>query len=110
MAEAIAVKETLSWLKAMQWDNVVIESDCLVVVQSIRSSVQMRSKYGHIIEECKRMLKEFNNIELYFIKRSANRSAHELARMSRMYPDRIFDGNSIPVIVRDCILFDSSYQ
>ncbi|XP_074337368.1 uncharacterized protein LOC141674558 [Apium graveolens] len=36
-AEAVIVKEALSWVKNKQWREVVIESDCLTVVQAIRS-------------------------------------------------------------------------
>ena len=35
IAEAIAVKEALSWSKESRWEKVVIESDCLAVVQAI---------------------------------------------------------------------------
>ncbi|KAL8147598.1 hypothetical protein AgCh_005064 [Apium graveolens] len=107
MAQAVAIKEALSWIKEMKWDKTVVESDCLVAIQSIRSSVQMRSRFGRVIDDCRRIIKGLNNMELYFIKRSANRSAHELARLSHMYPDRIFDGSSIPFIVKDCIVLDS---
>lgn len=44
MAEAVAVKKALSWLKEIKWGDVIVESDYLVVVQSIRSSVRMRSR------------------------------------------------------------------
>ncbi|KAL8104816.1 hypothetical protein AgCh_028840 [Apium graveolens] len=107
MAEALAVKEALSWLKDKKWTYTIVESDFRVVIQSIRSSVRMRLVFGRVIEECREMIKELNNIELYFIKRSANRSAHELASMSHMYPDREFDGVSIPIKVKDCMLLDS---
>ncbi|KAL8094911.1 hypothetical protein AgCh_036428 [Apium graveolens] len=107
MAEAVAIKEALSWLKNLGWESVIIESDCLVAIQSIRSSIKMRSRFGRVIEECRKMVEDSNNTKLYFIKRSANRSAHELARMSHMYPDRSFDRSSIPVMVNDCILLDS---
>ncbi|KAL8094110.1 hypothetical protein AgCh_035831 [Apium graveolens] len=64
-----------------QWNAVIIESDCLPVVQLIRSSIPMRSSFGQVIEDCRRLSSEFNNFELYFIKRSANMSAHELAQV-----------------------------
>lgn len=35
--EAMAVKEAFSWIKSMGWQKVVLESDCLVFVQAIRS-------------------------------------------------------------------------
>ncbi|KAL8098499.1 hypothetical protein AgCh_031317 [Apium graveolens] len=106
LAEAIAVKEALSWVKELPGANFVIESDCLVVVQLIRSATPMRSRIGQIIEECRRSLQELNNVKLYFVKRSANMSAHELAHVAHIYPDRIFEWSSVPDKVKVCILED----
>lgn len=91
LAEAISVKEAPSWSKEMKWDTVTVESDCLVVIQLIRSAVPLQSRLGLIIEDCRELARHFNNIKLYFIKRSANISAHELVQVSHMYPDRITD-------------------
>ena len=102
MKKQQADHENLS-ISYMGWTMVTIESDCLVVVQMIRSSAPMRSRIGQVVQECREIIKEANNLKLYFIKRSANMLAHELAHVSHMYPDRSFDGSSVPVNVRDCI-------
>lgn len=73
-----------------------MESDCLVAVQAIRSNAKMVSPFGKVIMDCRNLLKELNIIELFFIKRSANMAAHELARESYFYPDRVFDKRSVP--------------
>lgn len=106
MVEAMAIKEALSWAKDRQWSSVILESDCLLVVQLIRSATPMKSRFGQVIEDCRRLRSGFNNFELYFIKRSANMSAHELAQVSHIYPDCIFDWRSVPVKVKHCILND----
>lgn len=108
-AEAIAVKEALSWIMQMKWPKVILESDCLIVIQAIRSKTPMRSRFGEIIAECRRHLQCLNNVELFFVKRFANAVAHELARAAYSYPDRIFDRSSVPIKVRDCIMADMSY-
>ncbi|KAL8119408.1 hypothetical protein AgCh_016796 [Apium graveolens] len=105
LAEAIAIKEALSWTMERGWSSVTIESDCLAAIQLIRSTTPMRSRLGKVIEDC-RELSRFNNIRLSFIKRSANMPAHELAHVSHMYPDRIFDWRSVPIKVKDCISYD----
>ncbi|XP_074377018.1 uncharacterized protein LOC141718535 [Apium graveolens] len=109
LAEAMAVKEALSWVKRvknMAWEEVTIESDCLVVMQMIRNSAPMRTRLGQIIQDCRELIKKAHNLKLYFIKRSANMPAHELAHVAHMYTDRIFDWSSLPVKIRDCIQFD----
>ncbi|XP_063943440.1 uncharacterized protein LOC108208212 [Daucus carota subsp. sativus] len=89
-AEAIAVKEALSWVKGREWREVVVESDCLAVVQAIRSNVDMRSPFGSLIMECRLMISELN-IDLCFIRRSANMAAHCIVRESCSFPGRVFD-------------------
>lgn len=106
LAEAIAVNEALSWAKELSGNTIIIESDCLVVVQLIRSATPMRSRLGKVIVECRSLVRELNNVKLYFIKRSANMSAHELAKVSYIYSDREFVWRSVPANVKHCISND----
>lgn len=55
----------------------------------------MRSSFDLITEECRRDIHDLNDIILYFIGRSANMAAHQLARASYMYPYRVFNGRSL---------------
>ncbi|XP_060974712.1 uncharacterized protein LOC133039780 [Cannabis sativa] len=52
IAEVIGIKEALSWIKRKGWEKVVVESDALVVVQAINSSIQMPSQFGLLVEDC----------------------------------------------------------
>lgn len=49
-----------------------------------------------------------NNIELLFVKRSANMVAHTLARESYALPGRSFNRWSVPINVLRCIDMDLS--
>ncbi|XP_074352658.1 uncharacterized protein LOC141691804 [Apium graveolens] len=100
LGEALAIKEALSWAKEIHSHIVTVETDCLVAVQLIRSAVPMRSRMGKIIQDCREIIREVNNIKLYFIKRSANMAAHELALVSHMYPDCNFNWTSVPSMLR----------
>ncbi|XP_060966242.1 uncharacterized protein LOC133034831 [Cannabis sativa] len=82
IAETIGIKETLSWIERKQWSNVVIETDALVVVQAINSSILMPSQFGLLVGDCRALISSLNNVSLKFVKRSANRAAHCLARES----------------------------
>lgn len=104
-AEAVAIKEALSWVKEKGWTRVVIESDCLAVIQAIRSNVSMISPFGQVILECRKMIRELN-IEMFFVKRSANMAAHLLARASYSFPGRVFDRRSIPIELKSILLAD----
>lgn len=59
-----------------------LEMDCLVEVQAVRDKWVMKSAFGVMIEDCIRILAELSNVCLHFVKRSANRVAHALARAS----------------------------
>ncbi|XP_074336620.1 uncharacterized protein LOC141673779 [Apium graveolens] len=108
-AEVMAIKEALSWIDRMGWTEVIVESDCLAVVQAIRSTTEMRSRLGVLIKDCRNYIKNSNKVSLYFIKRSANIVAHTLARASLIYPDRRFNRWSV-LEVMDCIAADSVNQ
>ncbi|XP_074374068.1 uncharacterized protein LOC141714448 [Apium graveolens] len=56
LAAVVAIKEALSWLKEMEWKRIIVESDCLVAIQSILSALCMRSRFGRIIEDCRRLI------------------------------------------------------
>ncbi|XP_030479250.1 uncharacterized protein LOC115696490 [Cannabis sativa] len=108
VAEALSMKETLSWVKSC-WEEgraaedfyptaVVTESDCLVLVNAINSKSQIRSPLGLIILDCINLIRSFSSfhISVQFVKRSGNQAANWLARSSGSCPDRISSQGSVP--------------
>lgn len=90
LAEAFGIKEALSWIMVKGYSNVTVESDCLQMVQAIRSSISCYSYLGRVIQECRDILANLSskNVLFRFVKRSANRVAHYLARHSYSNADR----------------------
>lgn len=84
LAEAIGIREALSWVKEQEWLATIVESDCLIAVQTIRCSSFNFSYLGRVIDECKNLLVELESksVALKFVKRFANKVAHYLARYS----------------------------
>lgn len=97
LAEAMGVREALSWVNVSKWPKVEVETDCLVVVQAVRSNAIKLSYLGSIVEECKQLLAGFRDqqVTLKFIKRSANKLAHQVARHSCSVADRSWRMNNI---------------
>ncbi|XP_060965664.1 uncharacterized protein LOC133034574 [Cannabis sativa] len=87
LAEAVGIREVLSWIKTSRLQQVVIETDCLSVVQPLRSSIVMISTFGQVVNDCKALLIELKNVSIYFIRRSVNTVAHEFARAFVSFPD-----------------------
>lgn len=80
-AEAMAIREALSWLKFHRRESVQIETDALQVVHGLDVE-NGSSSYDLILLDIKDMLKQLSNVSISFAKRSANRVAHMLARGS----------------------------
>lgn len=70
LAEAIGVREALSWIEQKGWHNVQVETDSLVAVQAVRSSTQFLSYFGCIIQECRQLLEDLRHkhVALSFVK------------------------------------------
>ena len=82
LAEAMSLREALSWLKTCSFPSIILELDSLLVVQAIHSSATDRSFFGHVIADCKLLISEINVIKISFVKRSANQVTHCLAKAS----------------------------
>lgn len=94
-AEAVGIREALSWIKSKHMVDVAVETDCLVAVQAIRGATALFSYFGKVIEECRALLKELKGkgVILKFVKRSTNGAAHSLASCSYSIADRVWKAN-----------------
>lgn len=80
-AEAIALKEALSWIMALQYDMCVFETDSKMLVHACTGD-RDESMFGTIVDDCVQLQKHINQVLIQFAFRSANRVAHELARVT----------------------------
>ncbi|XP_019179038.1 PREDICTED: uncharacterized protein LOC109174248 [Ipomoea nil] len=80
LAEVIAAKEALTWLKDQDRANYVLESDCLNFCNAFNSSNVDFSYVGLIIKQCLSIANDMGTVKVVHIKRTVNRVAHELAR------------------------------
>nr|GMD20329.1 uncharacterized protein LOC109155154 [Ipomoea batatas] len=78
-AEALAVREALSWIKELNIDHVQVETDALLVIQGLQKNSCI-SSFDLILEDIHKLASHFRCISFMFAKRSANSTAHLLAR------------------------------
>ncbi|CAH9096881.1 unnamed protein product, partial [Cuscuta epithymum] len=78
-AEALSMREALSWIKAAGWDQVDVESDALHLVEGVHSA-STESSFGLLVNDIKELATSFSSITFSHVKRSANRVAHHMAR------------------------------
>ncbi|KAK3206917.1 hypothetical protein Dsin_020963 [Dipteronia sinensis] len=82
LAEALSFHDALSWLQVHSFFKVIMEIDALKVFQALKSQASDPNYFGPIIDECKVFLKEINDCNVCYVRRSANTVAHALARAS----------------------------
>ena len=83
----------------------VLESDGLLMVQRVNSSLCDRSSFGSIVDDIKRMFLNFQVCSIKHIFRSANVAAHTLARLCENSP-RCVSRGVIPDSIREIICND----
>ena len=91
-AEALGIREALSWLKKLQFPCVVVEMDCLQVFQALTEGFSGPNGFGLIIEECRALALSIGEVKFSFVRRSANFAAHTIARAgSSMSDSRVWN-------------------
>lgn len=105
----MGIKEALSWIKNQNTQPVIVETDCLSVIQAIRCSSVHLSYFGRVIDECKSLVNELKNcrVTLNFVKQYANTVAHFLARHNSSVADRIWSGN---VFTQNSIMYSTEQR
>lgn len=78
-AEALTLREALSWLKNTGMGAVDVEMDSQLVYHAIHAS-SFNSAFGYLIDDIREIASEINDVVFYFVKRPANCAAHSVAR------------------------------
>lgn len=83
-AEALGVREALSWIKEqrLQNHNILLESDSLLVVSGVNSLEMNLLEVGEVLEHCKILLRELTATSLHFVRNQANQVAHKYVKLS----------------------------
>ena len=77
------------------------------MVQALRSSLRLDSYFGAVIFDCLDLWRALPVVEIVFVKKSANKAAHSLARFSCCIVDRLFqfedlDTGTLAALEFDC--------
>ncbi|XP_031116510.1 uncharacterized protein LOC116020169 [Ipomoea triloba] len=78
-AEAVSIREALSWIKEMDIGDVDIKTDSQLVFYAL-SSEPFNNSFGFLIDDVKEAASQIHDVVFCFVRRSANRAAHALAR------------------------------
>jgi hypothetical protein len=105
IAEAIAVRRAISFAREEGFSKIIIASDCLSVIQRIRSGEFDRSVCGPVIEDLKFMSRNFVSCEFHHVYRVINVAAHLLARECESLVSCVWRSTA-PDCIRDAICND----
>ncbi|XP_074352647.1 uncharacterized protein LOC141691791 [Apium graveolens] len=95
VAEAMAFREALSWVKERRATNIVFQLDSQLVVNAMKLKSKVNSYFGDIIEECSSIIKDLRSYSIRFVRRSANIAAHTIAREASSVSDCV-EWTSVP--------------
>jgi hypothetical protein len=95
LAKAVALRRAVQLARVERVDNVICETDCLSLVQRLKSSTMDRSTFGMVVAEIKGFGRVFSSISCRHVKRVFNQAEHLLAKSS-------LDVNSSCVLISFC--------
>ncbi|KAL6534051.1 hypothetical protein OROHE_013884 [Orobanche hederae] len=91
MVEVLSIREALSWIKDRGWSNVQIETNSMVVVQSMAYPLAASSPFNAIVKDCLSIMNELSKCSIAFVRRSTNHIAHVLARNAyNFFPRKVW--------------------
>lgn len=85
-AEALCLKEALSWLKDKNFKKCIFETDSQTLARACKG-VGGRSYFDTIVRDCVELFKHFDEMLVCFAHRSANGVTHALAREAHSMSD-----------------------
>ena len=80
MAEALALREGLGLASQIGCNLLMVQTDCMEVVETMKQQGMSATASGPIYEECVQGWQDFGSISIDHVHREANTVAHEIAR------------------------------
>ncbi|KAL8107325.1 hypothetical protein AgCh_023940 [Apium graveolens] len=105
-AEAISLREVLSWTKRHGFSKYEFETDSKLLTDAFNGG-QGNSCFYSIINECIELSKHFQHVLVQFVHRSANVVVHSLARVSHSESGLQEWVNVAPDFLIDVLTYDS---
>ncbi|XP_019159712.1 PREDICTED: uncharacterized protein LOC109156329 [Ipomoea nil] len=100
MAEALACKEVLSWLRDRGINSIQLFTDCLVLQQYLSSSTRSSRAYlGYTIDSCRTSMLTFENCLIRYVPRLENYLAHTLASFAFTQTTVMYSDSSPPAAI-----------
>ena len=87
MVEALVAQRAVIFAREMSLFNIIVEGDCLTVIQALLCFGPCPLLFGHIIDETKRLGGVLRSCMFQHVRRDGNRLAHNLAKKAVLFAD-----------------------
>ena len=108
MAEALAARRAVIFARELSLFNIIVEGDCLHVIQALQRTDPCNMLFGHIIDETKRMGQMLRGCRFQHVRREGNSLAHSLAKKTVLTADMEVWVEALPEEVADVFQSDCS--
>ncbi|KAL2895371.1 hypothetical protein RDABS01_011280 [Bienertia sinuspersici] len=106
VAEALAARHGLSIAIEVGLTSIILETDCIKLYQHLKKGKREASYFGKIVQDIIHLAKRCNCISYAHIKRSGNRVAHELAKISKDYSEMMVLIEEVPPSMHNYVMVD----
>ncbi|XP_074318719.1 uncharacterized protein LOC141655543 [Silene latifolia] len=108
IAEAVAVLDGVNEARRRGHEKIIVESDCLQVVEALRKSLTGRSIFALVLEDILSLCNSFSSIIWSHTSRINNGVAHALAHPFPRVVGRFLWSEALPLIANDAVVSDLS--
>ncbi|XP_074314783.1 uncharacterized protein LOC141650612 [Silene latifolia] len=108
MAEAVAILEGLKEAAQKGHDKLVVESDCLQVIDALRNYKHCRSLFHLVLDDIVFLCSSFSSVSWSHTSRKNNTVAHALAHVLVSESGRVEWSDNLPPTANSVVLFDLS--
>ncbi|XP_074318329.1 uncharacterized protein LOC141655135 [Silene latifolia] len=106
IAEAVAVLEGIKEARRRGHENIIVESDCLQVIEALRKSSSGRSIFDLVLDDIRSLCFSFNSVIWSFTSRLNNGVAHALAHPFPRVVGKYVWSEGLPLIANDAVVSD----
>jgi hypothetical protein len=106
MAEAYVLKEGLMLAQHIGCNRLIIQSDCMEVVQIMKEGGFSANLVAAIYDDCNTIWSGFQDISIEHCSREANQVAHNLARRARQHRQNCTWVDDPPNFILDLVIND----
>lgn len=80
--EAEGLMQSITWAKQNDVSGVMFEGDCADIINRLNSSKDDITLTGFVLENCKKMLKQFDYFKIKWVPRNCNKVADKLSELA----------------------------